>query len=216
MGMMSTPRFIMRPDTTDATVVREIWEENVYHLSAEDFCGSAIAVDIGANIGAFALRAADLGAKRVVAFEPETDNFRMLIANLEVNPLAKAVVEPIHAAIWQSDGWLSMVGSGGGAKVSEAGDRVGECVRCLTLDRAFEENNIAECEFLKMDIEGAEYPIFAAASTQTLNRCRRIALEFHPAPGEVFGRLIAALTRTHKFSVLGSVDRGGYVWAERY
>jgi FkbM family methyltransferase len=216
VGMTPRSQLTLRPGTTDSTVVREIWDENVYHLSPECFLESAVAVDVGANIGAFALRAAELGARRIVAFEPELDNFRTLLSNLESNPFAKTVVEPVHAAIWRDDGWLSTVGTGGGAKVTTVDGGRDNRVRCLTLDRVFEENAIGECGFLKLDAEGAEYAILGAASTQTLNRCRRIALEFHAASTEVFGRFIAALTRTHKFYVLGSVDRGGYVWAERY
>jgi FkbM family methyltransferase len=209
------PKPIERPESTDRAVFNEVWEENVYHLTSRDFIHAGVAVDIGANVGAFALFAAFLGARRVIAYEPEQENFEYLLKNLEAHPALRAAIEPIRAAVWSHERELSMVSKHGGAQVSE--DMAHEPrVSARTLDDVFRLHDIAECDVLKLDVEGAEYAIFGAASIETQNRCRRIVLEFHPAPDEVFGRLVARLTRTHKFFVLGSVDRGGYIWAERY
>ena len=209
------PTFLERPDSTDAVVFHEVWEENVYHLEAGDFAGAGVAVDIGANVGAFALRAAYLGARRVIAYEPEEENFEALRRNLEAHPGIGAAVEPVQAAVWSHERELAMVSRHGGARVSEELGG-GRRVAARTLDQVFQAHGVAECDVLKIDVEGAEYAIFQATSPETQGRCRRIVLEFHQAPDEVFGRLVAQLTRTHKFFVLGSVDRGGYIWAERY
>ena len=69
------PRFIFdgRDDSkTDAVVVREIWCENVYEVFDGDLSDTGIVVDLGANIGAFTLYAAALGAKKVIAVERKT------------------------------------------------------------------------------------------------------------------------------------------------
>lgn len=208
-------RFVERPDSTDASVFREVWEENVYHLGPEDFVSAGVAVDIGANVGAFALRAAYLGARRVIAYEPEQENFEFLRKNMEVHPGLGAAVLAVQAAVWSCERELTMVSRHGGAQVSEELGS-GQRVAARTLDQVFQDHGVAECDVLKLDVEGAEYAIFRTTSIETQGRCRRIVLEFHPAPDEVFGRLLAQLTRTHKFFVLGSVDRGGYIWAERY
>jgi len=54
--------------------------------------------------------------------------------------------------------------------------------------------------FLKMDIEGGEYQSLLCADIETIRRCRRIALEFHPGEEErarLFDHLgTAGFTRT--------------------
>ena len=47
---------------TDPIVVKEIFEENVYEVNAGRFAVDGVTVDIGANIGAFALLAASHGS----------------------------------------------------------------------------------------------------------------------------------------------------------
>ena len=209
------PDIFERPESTDGVVVREIWQENVYHLTPADFARGGVAVDVGANIGAFSLFCASLGARRVIACEPEEDNYQSLLKNLERNPALRGVVEPVQLAVWSHAATLGVRSRFGGAHVVEQAEERRE-VAAVSLDELFAARGIDECEVLKLDVEGAEYPIFRGLSTATQDRCRRIVLEFHPAPDEVFGRLIAQLTRTHKMIVLGSVDRGGYIWADRY
>lgn len=213
--MIAIPRFLQRPGGTDDIVFREVWEENVYHLERGDFARSGVAVDIGANVGAFALYAAHLGARRVIAYEPEEENYRCLLENLATHRDLAAVVEPSREALWSHDRALATLATHGGAQVTEDLG-AGPSVPARTLDGVFRDRGVEECEVLKIDTEGAEYAIFQGLSIETQNRCRRIVLEFHPAPGDPLGRLLTQLTRTHKFFVLGSVDRGGYVWAERY
>jgi hypothetical protein len=48
-----------------------------------------------------------------------------------------------------------------------------------SLDQVFEENRIERCDFLKVDCEGCEYPIFANASAATLSTIQHIAMEVH-------------------------------------
>jgi len=207
------PRFALRPDSTDAVVVREICQENVYRVSPGDFAKGDVVVDIGANIGAFALWAVRCGATRVVAYEPENDNYACLRGNLDLNPGLRGAVEAVLRGVWSTATTLQVVGRHGGAQThAEAGGTVA----ADSLDELFEGHAIEACAFLKLDVEGAEYPIFDGAASATLDRCRRIALEFHAAPEDRLGRLLTKLTRTHKLEVLGSVDRGGYIWAERY
>jgi FkbM family methyltransferase len=207
--------FVERPNSTDRSVVREIWDENVYHVHEGDFAASGVALDIGANIGAFALYAARCGARRVIAYEPDLDNFRILQQNLARHAVLGRVVEPVRAAVWQHGTELALSGRHGCVTTSEAEAGEGS-VPALSLEQVFEVHGVAECAVLKLDVEGAEYPIFRGASCAVLDRCLRIVLEFHAVTDDVFGRMVAQLTRTHKFNVLGSIDRGGYIWAERY
>jgi hypothetical protein len=54
-------------------------------------------------------------------------------------------------------------------------------VPAITLSGAFEKLQIARCDFLKIDCEGAEYEILFAADETTLSRIGHIAMEYHDA-----------------------------------
>jgi FkbM family methyltransferase len=58
-----------------------------------------VVVDVGAHIGAFSLLAAAQGARRVLAFEPGEENYRLLA----INAASCVAIEPYHAAVWRSD-----------------------------------------------------------------------------------------------------------------
>ena len=74
------PEIKCRPWTYDQFIVDEVFEKWVYNdltLNEDD-----IVLDIWANIWAFACYAAPK-VKKVVAFEPERENFKQLVINTE-------------------------------------------------------------------------------------------------------------------------------------
>ena len=78
--------FETRPNTTDQKVIDEVITRHVYeHKKFGFFIADApFWLDLGANIGTFTCLASSKGCK-VVAFEPEPDNFRLLCRNLDLN-----------------------------------------------------------------------------------------------------------------------------------
>ena len=78
--------FRTRPDTTDAKVIDEVVKRNVYEHKKFGFLLSdcPIWLDLGANIGTFSCLASSRGSK-VIAFEPEPDNFALLEHNVAQN-----------------------------------------------------------------------------------------------------------------------------------
>lgn len=64
-----------------------------------------VVVDIGAHHGIYAIKAAKQGA-RVIAFEPDPSNFKILNANIAANNLTN--VEPINIAISDTNGSLTL------------------------------------------------------------------------------------------------------------
>lgn len=71
-------------------------------------------------------------------------------------------------------------------------------VSAITLADLLDRHSIAECDFLKLDCEGAERDIVLETPIPVLRRIRRISLEYHAkildnqALQSVFGRLDAA------------------------
>ena len=87
------PPLRFRHDSTDALVIQEILnsEGSSYSMKPTSKMPSGFSVkghksvlDIGAHIGVFARNALSLGCHKVIAYEPEPDNFELLSQNLEI------------------------------------------------------------------------------------------------------------------------------------
>lgn len=73
---------------------------------------------------------------------------------------------------------------------------VGEKITIATLDDLLDQHGVERADLVKIDCEGAEYDIFAAASDGCLGRIDRIIGEYHDVRGQdpatVFDRLRSA------------------------
>ena len=77
--------------------VRDVFLRNQYDLNEKNTKGKVI-LDCGANIGAFSLMAAALGAKTVYAFEPVNETHDVLLENIRLNDL-QGIIIPIKKAV---------------------------------------------------------------------------------------------------------------------
>lgn len=196
-----------RPNTSDRVVIREQFDEDTYRLEGAKLRGRRV-VDVGANIGAFALNCAERGAS-VVAVEPDAGNVAVLEAVVKETG---ADVKVFAAAAADRARVGHVEGSDGTAQFVEGeGD-----VKAFPLDSWLDRPDIA---ILKIDVEGAEYDIVGAASL--LARCERIEIEWHGkgmaagADGGRVGELVAKLLQTHVVEVYGLPDVGGAIHAVR-
>lgn len=150
------------------------------HLSRNWEC----VVDLGANAGFFSTRVASF-CRRVISYEPISDNFTQLKKNVEglsnVFHVQEAVAgEPGTVRIYRP----LYSGSTGRHSIYHEGDsdarREFEEVPCITLDQLFDRHQITRCDLLKIDVEGAEYDILRATSKETFSKIHRIFGEYHP------------------------------------
>jgi FkbM family methyltransferase len=141
-----------------------------------------VALDVGANAGAYALA---LGhwvrpGGRVYAFEPAPDTFRGLTEHVRLNGLADVVV-PVQAAAAGSTGRaaLAVDGISGENRLGVAG---GELVETVTLDDFCAREGIRP-SFIKIDVEGAELDVLRGARETIRAAGEGLALfvEMHPA-----------------------------------
>lgn len=140
-------------------------------------------VDIGANIGFYTLQLAKLVGPggRVYAFEPDPENFRLLKKNLQTNRIKNVL--PIKKAVSNSTGrvrlYLCEEHHGNHKIYDEGTGRTTISIPSVALDD-FCGNKIRP-DFIKMDIEGAEY-LAICGMKKILSRSPRLILisEFAP------------------------------------
>jgi len=219
------PRFYfnVRSDSdSDMLVIREIWCENVYEVFDGDLSDTGIVIDIGANIGSFSLFAAKLGAKKVIAVEPEPHNVELLRSNVAENQNNVAECEIIvdtHGIAGKSgNGYID--NNHGDSRVSDIvahnsqNEYSGKVrIDVITLDQLFKSHNLEYIDVLKIDIEGLEGEVILAASESTLNLCRYITMEYDQY-SQNLGAIVEKLSKTHQIKYVGS--NGGMLFAKRY
>jgi FkbM family methyltransferase len=147
--------------------------------------GGGTVVDIGANIGVFALFAAAEPDTRVYAYEPVADTYRQLCENVALNGLGERVTT-FNLGVTGASERREIHVSPHGSPFSSlyGGEGQTEEIECVGLDRVFEENAIERCDLLKLDCEGAEFEILFGAPDHVLARVDRICVEYHEQPGE--------------------------------
>lgn len=176
--------FYVRPKTPDpvyAILSLEQYELRKWFLPY----AKGIVVDVGANIGGYAVRVcrrADL----VVAIEPERETFNILQKNVEINCTGRHVIL-VEKAIGETEGKAVL-------KVPKKGKHIDTSVASLVKpsidwkDYAYEEVNVSTLDnimaslgienvnFLKVDIEGAEALAFRGMR-RTLENTKYLMIE---------------------------------------
>jgi FkbM family methyltransferase len=139
-----------------------------------------VVMDIGANIGYYTLLLAGLvGDKgKVIAFEPCPDNFVLLRKNVEINGYKN--VELIQAAVSNHTGKTKLhlyKNDNRQHSICESEERP----ESIEVDAIKIDDIIKECDFIKIDIEGAEgETIQGMDNLLKKNKKIKIITEFNP------------------------------------
>jgi FkbM family methyltransferase len=173
--------FQCRPGTIDAKFFRTVVLENEYRLPRFEL--TDLVLDIGAHIGSFLASAYVRGARRLVGFEPEPDNFAWLQRNARLLGGAASIE---NVAVWRSDRtgdvltFAPLTSGYNTGQHSVVFGQAGHSIPTRSLDSILAEHTNEGREpvrFLKIDCEGAEFPILM--TSQCLGWVREIAGEFH-------------------------------------
>lgn len=214
------PRFVFNGrynSFPDAVVVREIWCENVYEVADGDLTDTGIVVDLGANIGAFSVYAAKLGAKKVIAVEPQPDNIELLKKNIDENkqhvPDCEFIVD-YHAIGFETNEAFINNAHGDSRIIHEREKSEGMTkVSMITLQQLFEMYELEYIDVLKIDVEGYEGNIIINAPEKILNLCRYITIEYDQHSSDL-GAIVEKLSKTHQVKIVGA--NGGMIFGKRY
>lgn len=142
----------------------------------EHFCpkDGDVFIDIGAHIGRYTI----IGSKRigangkVVAIEPHPDNFEMLNRNIRLNRLTN--VTTLNSAVYDKEMRVKLYlgdelgGSSGHSLIANAGEKFVE-VNANTVDYLLQSLGIREVNWIKIDVEGAEFEVLKGAHNVLAN-----------------------------------------------
>jgi FkbM family methyltransferase len=205
----------------DYKVINETWEENVYRIHDGDFNESKIFVDIGANIGSVSLFVDNFNKNRegdnkikVFAIEPEPNNLELLKENI-INNFAQNITI-VNNAIWHEEKIVSISNKGGNSNILNLEDEEKSMVSAITMEKLFLLYDIREVDVMKIDIEGAEFDLIINTPSEVLSKIKKLVLEFDKSFDGSFGMMIEKLAKQFGIEILGSPERGGYIYASRY
>jgi FkbM family methyltransferase len=190
-------RLRVRRQTCDEQFVHTVILNREYNPPGYEIAASDTVVDIGGNIGTFAVLAARHAVNgRVISYEPDCDNYALLCQNLRMNKAANVLA--VNAAVGGNSGTrkLFRAAQGGFHTIipeQARGTAAPALVRVLTLKEVFDTNDVVRCNFLKLDCEGAEYEILFSLPEAYFARIDKIALEYHGPTLEIARERSAAL-----------------------
>jgi FkbM family methyltransferase len=180
----------------DAVVCPALFHEGCFEpfetdLVAREIQKGDVVIDIGANIGYYTLLFARLVGEtgKVIAFEPDPDNFRLLKKNVLANGYGNVIL--IQKAVAHITGPLRLFVCGmnkGDHRVYDSHDgRASIEIDATTLDDALAAYP-GRVDFIKMDIQGSE-PGALLGMHRTLARNPRVKMisEFWPIGIQRFG-----------------------------
>lgn len=179
-----------------------------------------VVYDIGANIGYYTrFIARDLGASRIVCFEPMTENADLLEQNIKLGK-HENIARVFRLALSDHDGQellqvddvmggTAVLDQVSGGKPSEAREHLGlgpktQSIRVARLDDLVKQENLPPPGMIKIDTEGAEALVLGGAM-ETLKAHRpRLAIALHgPEPTTKVLTLLGSLNYVCRGSVNG-------------
>lgn len=160
--------------------------ENLYKLSGVTGDKNKIILDLGAHVGIFSIRAAEVTDCLVHAYEPHPKNYDTLLHNIKLNSFQDRI-NVFKEAVWIEDGeaelsldpyWFSsdshsMFDMKGWKKAT---------VKTCSPETIFARTDKQKICYLKINCEGGEYYVmrYLVDHEDVLSRVERLCVEIHP------------------------------------
>ena len=168
-------RMKFRPLSYDSKVLYDIFVKRVYGAIPRN-CSI---VDIGAHIGIFTLYCCQARALKVLAFEPESKNFKLLMKNVQANHLSN--VHAFRLGVWsRNETKILFTTSGSGFhSFYPANNHIGgsETISCVGINTVLDP--LESPVFIKIDAEGSEYEIINHIKSRNTAKISGMVLEYH-------------------------------------
>jgi FkbM family methyltransferase len=120
-----------------------------------------VLLDIGAHIGKYALGMARIVGENgiVLAIEPNPANYQALRKNIQLNNLKNVIA--LNLAAWDTDCTLELfTGHLAGHHSTKINWKLGANeVKARAMDNVLNENEVKKMDWIKIDVEGAEWEV---------------------------------------------------------
>lgn len=182
--------YILHVDPRDRNIAKKLalygeYEDHIQELLTSLAIPGSVVVDIGANIGIHTIPLSRyVGIKgQIVAFEPDPDNYRILLRNINVNGLTNVNAHQLALSSKSGSALLyqSSDNRGGLSLQHENTDEYGPQMDPVAVKTAVGDNFFADLDkpisLVKIDVEGAE-PLVLLGMEKTLQKNPTIAVIF--------------------------------------
>jgi len=171
----------IRKHSTDLMALTHVWLIGEYKSENFDIKDTDIIIDIGGHIGLFSLYASQFCKNGLIySFEPVPENYNLLIDNIQSNDLNQ--IKSFNLAVSNSNSNVKLYlndDEAGHSMFSKSSKTI--TVDSISLQQIFDDNNIKNCNFLKLDCEGTEYEILQNLPLSYFNKIEKIVIEYHMA-----------------------------------
>jgi FkbM family methyltransferase len=167
-------------------------------------------VDVGANVGFFSLAArAHYPRAMVHAYEPNPRVLPLLRANT-----ANFDIQIFPEALGGTSSWVVIDDTSVSNAASTRPSLSDTGISQITLDTALERIG-GSVDLLKLDCEGAEWPILTHA--RNLRAIRNLRMEYHLFDGQSHAQMFDLLSSAgfHVVKVAKQCEENGIIWASR-
>ena len=158
--------------------IKEIFIEEIYR---QPLPPNAFILDCGANIGLSVIYLKKIcPTATIIAFEPDPDNFKLLQKNIASHDLHNVVLK--NEAVWKEETMLSFESEGTMSSkiVFDKGAGRSKLTKAVRL----KDHLNRKIDFLKIDIEGAEYQVLCDIR-DNLSFVKNLFVEYHGMFGQV-------------------------------
>jgi FkbM family methyltransferase len=160
--------------------LEELFLDEVYKFTSER--KTPYILDCGANYGFSIIYFKRLFPEsEILAFEPDKKIFELLKNNLAPHNFKN--IELVNAAVWKEDAQLEFASEGslGGAIIQLGTFNMNKCI--VDAKQLSPYLTYREIDFLKLDIEGAEYDVLQSCKND-LSRVKNLFIEYHSDPNK--------------------------------
>lgn len=164
--------------------VRELFIDEIYKFKNDN--ESPYIIDCGAYIGTSILFfKKNYPNAKILAFEPDNKNLKTLTKNLQEWKFSDIQIE--NSAVWIENGEITFNSEGSMAsKIININENIEE-EKSIHRTKSVRLNDllIEDIDFLKIDIEGAEYEVIKDCSTN-LKNVKNLFIEYHGNYNEMY------------------------------
>ena len=180
------------------SVINEVFIQEIYKANVKN----KVVIDVGAYRGESAIYFALQGAKKIVALEPDEENYNLALMNLKENGLGDRVML-LNKAVADKEGVVNLyrysypsdLGSTDPSNMPPPIDKlVVKKVEAITLDHVLKLAGEERIGLLKLDCEGCEYSVLNSFSGFDL--IESIILEYHNGVQN-----LPSLLKNHDFKI---------------